>query len=972
MGRAALATFAVVCAVAAQALIDNDPRWPAVVAGVAGVIALMFAVRGVRIGSRSHDSGDPPRSLSPTSIPERPARLALTQIALTLVWIRRKSVELTGLSSEPRGVALTLLAIVSNPNVIRMGGLWTSAMLLTFSLVRFAGEPPWLGAWITYVAAVSVALLSLLAADGRLAKPLAGLLGNEPITFRPAALWPWLGLLGILVLAAALRLHRLGELPPGIWHDEFVLLTRGIEFISNLRAVPAWDPHTQTASWYALFIGWVTEIAGVSPNSGRLVSVCFGLAGVVAVFLLARAMLGMVPGLIAAFLMAVMRWDITWSRIGMHNIASPLFAALAAWLVIRGLRTGRPSDFGLAGAALGLAIWVYQASYLLPFVIGLIMLHALIFSIAARRGSRQLLVNGAVMAMTTALVAAPLIETALTDSEILFARAGQTSILGNVPLGEALQQIKFTTAKHLQMFHIEGDFNGRHNLPGAPMLDFVSGALLLLGTALAFTRWRDGALLVLPFWILVMVLPGILTLGHEAPQSLRSINVIPAVVILITLPLAALWQSSDELRRRLVRLGIRSAVIAALALIAFLNIDAYFVKYAQHPEVYAAFSTDSTLIAFDVRERLNHGNTIFATRDYAYNSVAGLLTSWPSPEVLAIPAGAPIATEKAPSGATVYISPREQGLFHVLSHYYPDSDVVPVTVPDSDRVLYYRAVITQEQLDRRHGLTAVYTSPAGERWETTLLDTDDLRLDETAGPDVASLEARGALHIREGGAYAFFLESERPADILLDGLTLIDGDKPMALVEPAIGVHSLQLRAEINGATPARLLWQPPGTAELQPIPLSSLYHDPVHPTGLVGRYFQNDVELPDGPVDFLASLPSLAHPDWYTPPVPEPYLVVWDGILDAPTSGEYGFRAREIFGDLCVEIDGMTVIESGALDGSIHLPAGSHAIRITYLSEQPPSRFRIWWQPPGAGEPEGIPIDVLKPLPEHMFRQPE
>ena len=867
---------------------------------------------------------------------------------------------------------MSLRAALSNPNVIRMSGLCASAMLMTFSLVRFAGEPPWLGAWVAYVLAVSLALLSLLAADGRLAKPMVGLLRNESITLRPAAMWPWLTLLGILVLAAALRLYRLGELPPGIWHDEFALLTRGIEFANNLHAMPAWDPHTQTASWYGLFIGWVTELAGVSMTSGRLVSVCFGLAGVVAVFLLARAMLGTVPGLIAAFLMAVMRWDITWSRIGMHNIASPLFAALAAWLVIRGLRTGRPSDFGLAGAALGLAVWVYQASYFLPFVLGLIMLHALVFSIAARHGSRQLLVNGAVMALTTVLVAAPLIETAVIDSEMFFARAGQTSILGNVPLEDALQQIKFTTMKHLQMFHIEGDFNGRHNVPGAPMLDFVSGALLLLGAALALTRWRDGALLALPFWVLIMMLPGILTLGHEAPQSLRSINVIPAVVILVTLPLAVLWRSGSGLRRDSLRWAVRAAVVAVLGLIAFLNINAYFVQYGRHPEVHAAFSTDSTLIAFDVRDRLNQGNTIFATRDYAYNSVAGLLTSWPSPEVVATPAGAPIPSEKAPRGATVYISPREKGLFYALSLYYPDADIVPITVPGSDRVLYYRAVINRRQLVRAHGLTAIYTSPAGEQWEAILVDTGDLRSRETGAPDSVSLDAEGALHVREAGQYAFILESDHPAQVLLNGRVLIDDDKPHAVVEPAIGVHSLRLRAEITGTTPARLLWQPPGAPEPEPIPSSNLYHGPVRPTGLAGRYFQNDVEIPDRPPDFLASLPALAHPDWYTPPVPEPYVAVWDGILDAPTDGEYGFHAREIFGNLSVEIEGATVIKSDAPDGSVYLPAGLHTIRITYLSEQPPSRFQIWWQPPGADEPEVIPIEALTPLPEHMFRRLE
>ena len=531
---------------------------------------------------------------------------------------------------------------------------------------------------------------------------------------------------------------------------------------------------------------------------------------------------------------------------------------------------------------MGLGIWVYQASYFFPFVIGLMIFHALIFSIAARQGSR----------------------------------------------------------------------------------------LLLLGAVLAFLRWRDGALLVLPFWILVMLLPGILTLGHEAPQSLRSINVIPAVIVLITLPLAVIWQYSNLLGRPLLRWATRIFVFSVLTFIAFLNINTYFVKYAQHPDVHAAFATDSTMIAFDVRERLNQGDTIFATRDYAYNSVAGLLTSWPSPEVLSLPADGPVAAESAPRGATVYISPREISLFDVLRYYYPDSDIAPVTILGSDRVLYYRAVISHEQLARSHGLTARYTLPGGETRETLLSDTSDIRLHGTAVDGFVPFIAEGTLHIRTPGIYTFILNSDYAAEVLLDGRLLVFDGKTRVVIEPAVGVHRLELRAELVGTAPVELLWQPPHTAEPGPIPSGNLYHDPVRPTGLSGRYFQRDTGLPERPPDVLRLFPTLAHLDWYPPPLPEPYLAVWDGTLEVSVDGDYGIRVREVFGTLTVAINGVTVIPPETPDGTLHLPAGSHTIRVTYFSEQTPSRFQIWWQPPGTTELEVIPIDVLKPRPEYMFRR--
>ena len=55
---------------------------------------------------------------------------------------------------------------------------------------------------------------------------------------------------------------------------------------------------------------------------------------------------------------------------------------------------------------------------------------------------------------------------------------------------EAIKAIQETASKHLLMFNYRGDGNGRHNLPGRPMLDDVTGVLFVLGIALSLWRWR--------------------------------------------------------------------------------------------------------------------------------------------------------------------------------------------------------------------------------------------------------------------------------------------------------------------------------------------------------------------------------------------------------------------------------------------------------------------------------------------------
>ena len=972
--RLGLVGLALLCALAAQFLIGDELRWLAVAAGLAGVVVVALSGWSLRIGRPS--SG---RRAAPPTLP------AASQAPASSARVEEPESEGDGnagvAQSGEDGLrpesALNWLAADTRRSEKIGGycGLAVSLLLTAFSLAGFAGEPPWLSAWAGYGLAVLTAMLSLVAIDGRLVNIAQRLLNSRGIAIKPVG-WRTIAtaaaLVAILLLAAVIRTYHLNELPPGLYIDELTILESGKHFFNELDRVPVWDSRNNTGSLYGFLVGLISEVAGLSMTSGRLVSVFFGLAGVVAVFLLARMILGTVPALMAAFLMAVTQWGVNWSRIGMFNIASPFFIALTAWLTLRSLRSGRFFDFGLAGAALGLGIWTYSASYFFPLVIGLIMLHAVIFAAIRRQDWKRLLAGGVVMGIITAIVIAPLAEFAISDSEAFFARARQTAILGNTPWPEAWPQIKHTVTKHLGMFHIAGDQNGRHNVPGAPMLDFVSGALLLLGVALAVVRWRSAALLALPCWALVMMLPGILSLSYEAPQSLRSINVIPAIILLITLPLALTWRLSGALRQDSLRRGARLTLTVILAVIALLNIRGYFVTWAEDPGAFSSFSTDTTFIAQDVPHQLGSGRTILVTRDYAHNSTAGMLTSWPAPDVITLPADVPLAPERSRRGVVIYLSPRERSLFHTLRRYYPDADIAPVSTPNGERPLYYRAIIDREILADRQGLTGRYTLPDGSVQEKILTGVGNL---QASGPEVADaveLLAEGALQIRQPGTYTFVLEGDATAAVWLDGRLLLSGEKTRAVIEPAVGLHNLQAQVAAGATWGARLLWQPPDADELRPIPSEHLFHDPVRPTGLVGRYFRNEAELPERSPDSRWMLPSLAHPDWYTPPEPEPYLAVWDGALEAPAYGDYGFRVRENFGDVTVIINDTEVLAPGQSDGSINLNAGPHPIRVIYHSATTPSRFQIWWQPPGTVDMDIIPVDRLTPAEEHMFRQLE
>ena len=415
-----------------------------------------------------------------------------------------------------------------------------AAILMSVSLLDFdksEGENLTL-AWWSFGTAVVLLLAAIPAVDGRwtaLADKLKSS-GGVHVSLRDIAVW--LTVAAILAVSTALRLYNLEEIPAGLWFDEADNLVQARHYAFDPGRTPAYAPSTNLPTMFLLPIAALVKLAGVAITTPRLVAAAFGVAGVAVTFLLVRHIMGTRCGLIAAFLVGVMRWDIVWSRIGMHGVTGVLFAALTGWLTLRAVRSGRASDYGLAGASLGLGMWFYTSFRMFPIVVALILLHHLVIS---RPAIREFVVRVGLMVLVSVFVAAPVILLAASDPDGFFDRTRITSVFTYSPREEWVDSLRSNLVKHSLMFGREGDPNPRHNLPHAPMLDYVTAALFVLGFFFALTRWRSGAVFLLPFWVFFMTLPGILTLPWEAPQSLRSILVIPAVAALSAYVLDRLW-----------------------------------------------------------------------------------------------------------------------------------------------------------------------------------------------------------------------------------------------------------------------------------------------------------------------------------------------------------------------------------------------------------------------------------------------
>jgi mannosyltransferase len=179
-------------------------------------------------------------------------------------------------------------------------------------------------------------------------------------------------IVAILLLAAVLRLYRLGD---ELWFDEVVTHVRvaSLDLWSIATTYESQNQHLL----YSLLARGALVAFGDTPAALRAPAAVFGVLSIGAMWLLGRELLSRRQALLAAALLALSDVHVWFSQNARGYSALLAFTLLASWLLLHALRDDRRRTWIAYGVVSALGIWIHLT------MLFVVVAHAL--SIARRR-----------------------------------------------------------------------------------------------------------------------------------------------------------------------------------------------------------------------------------------------------------------------------------------------------------------------------------------------------------------------------------------------------------------------------------------------------------------------------------------------------------------------------------------------------------------------------------------------------------
>lgn len=523
--------------------------------------------------------------------------------------------------------------------------------------------------------------------------------------------YAWLCLALVALVAVYLRLHALAEVPRGLLFDEAINGVDALNILGGWRPIFLPDNFGREPLFIYLQAASV-GLLGRTDLALRLPAALFSLASMVVAYLLMRRLFGARVALLASAWYAVSFWDLVLSRLGLRAISLPFFLCASCYFLWQGIEAkgrGPNAFFAIAGLFLGASLYTYTSARFAPFVL---LGFALYLAVVDWSRFRANFGGFVVAAVVAGLVFLPEGWYFWRHPDVFFHRALAVSAVLSAPDATTPAAFARAVAQNLGIFSFSGDLDWSRNLPGRPLLDPLTSLLGAVGLVLTLRRIRRPANGLVLVWMVVMLLPSLLT-TIQIPNNLRIVGIIPLPFLFPALAVDWLWDGWTE---RLPRLSLVPWVMVALATLAGgLSVDrTYFITWATAPAVSDVFNADRWTAISAARQLVasEHGTVYVAAGDADEPLQEYLLRGSPDATQLRLFDGTRTLILPTKAQATTYVvAQRDLDALALLRRIFPRVTTNPGPAgPDGRPALVARVPADEASLDPTRPLSARFGS----------------------------------------------------------------------------------------------------------------------------------------------------------------------------------------------------------------------------------------------------------------------
>jgi 4-amino-4-deoxy-L-arabinose transferase-like glycosyltransferase len=743
----------------------------------------------------------------------------------------------------------------------------------------------------------------------------------------------------ILAVAAFLRVWRINSIPSGLFIDQ------GFQGYAALRILhEGWFPfyveeifHAYALGLYML-AGWFA-LFGASDISLRLFYVFLSLVSLPLIYWTFRQLAGQRAALLTVFILAVMRWQLNFSRNGFPTVQLPLYMFGTLAFLLYGLKTSKRWAYIVSAVFFSAGFYTYQAFKVFPMLLFVYALYEFITDWKNIRKNRKLI--ALFLALSVVLSSAFVIHMYKTKN--FGTREAELSIWPKIKQAHSLKPFWEVVSRTAIMFNRQGDPNPRHNLQDYRMLDDVSGSLLILGLAWGLARGHRRKY----FWALggffIMSFP--CTLSIDAAHANRMFGVTPFMAFLIAAPLTALW---GRVRTFLGGKGeILFLVLLAvpLGVMTQQNYDVYFRRQANNQGSWAEYSINETTIGREIAKRGKAYEYYISPRYCNFFSILFYSYRWQSQvHSLDLPGTLVPLTASADRGLFFALENGRRGILDTLQKIYPEGKTILPKDPSGQEFVYFFEV-PPEAWAKARGLTAEYSNQKGV--------TQAAQFPKNLPPGPYHASFTGSLYADQTGDYEFLNQGPGSVQWMIDG-SAVSG--PLKLVK---GYHPIQI--DWNAPQDARFLSLEMDRGDEKPVALDTTRLTTLRvPRGLLAKYFATSNWQGKVALEQWETTPNYTNGNDFSH---HSGSALWEGRLRVPASGDYQFSIStgEQGG---LSIDGNEIIPPGSVGNrtqQVHLEKGVHPLTLFYRSTTPFASCSLYWKKPKAKEREVIPVDAFE-----------